>query len=228
MVGAANMLTLRMPGKRSEHALGLERARQDDVARAARDVGEAIEAGAVRERAPRAGWRPAGRSVDVGVVAVAGEQQVAVAQHGALRAARWCRWCRTARLRYRDRRAAADSVVGEQRAVVGACRWRRSGQCADAGRRSRIGNLGACEAKSATASRPGSTPSRLVQLAVHRHRRQAGAPDAVQAADRTPGSSPWRAPRACRAAGRAGRAARPRCRRPAARIRRTTARRRPT
>ena len=72
---------------RLENLLGLE-AGIDDLMRAARDLGEAIETGAVRQRRRMHGRVALVELVDVGVVGQAREQQIAVRQHGALRLAR--------------------------------------------------------------------------------------------------------------------------------------------
>ena len=70
--------------QRVEHLVGFERAFEDDVVAAAGDVGEAVEAGAMRQRRGVQDGVARVDVVDVGVVAVAGKQQVAVAEHRAL------------------------------------------------------------------------------------------------------------------------------------------------
>ena len=158
--------------------------------------------------------------VDVGVVAVAGKQQVAVGQHGALRAGRWCRWCRTATLRLADRPATASSASPvEQRRVVGGA----GGE----DRRQRVRDTPAPTVRSASFGlarhkldcRVGHDPGHLarMQLAVERDGSQTGAPDGIQRRQelRTVFSSP--APRALPAAGRAVSGGRRRCAGPAPR-----------
>ncbi len=136
--------------------------------------------------------------VDVGVVAVAGEQQVAVGEHRRPWAGRWCRWCRTARpRRCGSAGARVDGVAAEQRAMVGGAggddrRQRRRHAAA----RQSVGELRAGEAQPASPSRPGSRPSPWRAACCSWARRRGRRARCRRAAGSIPGSSPSPAPRA--------------------------------
>ena len=163
-----------------EHALGLEGARQDYVVGSARDVGEGIEPRAVRQRRGMQDGVVRAQVVDVGVVAVAREQQVAVREHRAFRPAGGAAGIEHPGFVVGIAGLRRDRLSAKQRRVILRAGDENGRHRPDAGRRQCVGDLRRRQAQARL--RVGHDPGHLarMQLAVDRHRRQAGAPHRIQ------------------------------------------------
>ena len=118
--------------------------------------------------------------VDVGVVAVAGEQQVAMGEHRALRPAGGAAGVEHPGFVIGVAGHGRERVAIKQRRVILGAGDENRRHCPDAGSRQRVGDLGRGEAQPGL--QVGHDPGHLarMQLAVDRHRRQAGPPHRVQ------------------------------------------------